>query len=54
MLAILSHAKNDYEILEEVQKLKVAETEIHTCPEEQPVPQHYLLIALGLGYHSDK
>jgi len=54
MLAILSYAKNDSEILEEVQKLKVAETVIHTCPEEQPALQHYLLLALGLGYHSDR
>jgi hypothetical protein len=54
MLAILSYAKTDYEILEEVQKLKVAETVIHTCPAEQPVPQHYLLLVLGPGYHSDR
>jgi hypothetical protein len=54
MLATLSYAKNDSEILEEVQKLKAAEKVIHTCPEEQPVPQHYLLLVLGLGYHSDR
>jgi hypothetical protein len=54
MLPILTYAKNDYEIPEEVQNLKVVETVIHTCPEEQLVPQHYLSLALGLGYHSGR
>jgi hypothetical protein len=54
MPAILSYARTDYGILEEVQRLKGVETATHTYPEEWPGPQHYLPLAFGPGYHSDR